>query len=180
MPKLPAPPESFLTNLLAGVKSLTGLDDPIANARITHTPIHTAGPLYPAAAGAQYYRLGNRIEIPPERLQENANYFIPHESSHALYSAAKLSPEAIQGVPLPEDARWTITSNPNLYPNPSPDTMANEGLAYSIGYEDATPFIEHVASRIKDPALAQQLLRLHRTAILARSQKTQQPALVTK
>jgi hypothetical protein len=43
--------------------------------------------------------------------------------------------------------------------------MANEGLAYSVGTTEGTPYVEYVAGQIKDPATSAQLLRLHRNAL---------------
>lgn len=130
------------------------------------------------------------IEVRPGALQEDGAFIIPHESTHAIFDKAGLAPSATSllnsstGPGLGLRASQMISGNPDLYP-PMPELpegqftdrtvvnahlqrMANEGLAYSVGTPEGTPYVEHVASRISDPALAQQLLRLHRNALAVR------------
>lgn len=165
---LPPPPEApSLVSRLQGFLQQIGRGQPVAQSRITRTPIYQESGL-PGAAG--YYPSSNTIGVKPEYM-EGLNYpVVPHESSHAIFSNANLTPLAGQLVgQVPWQAQAEVNSSPDLYTTLDKATMANEGLGYSIGKEWGTPYVEHVASRIKDPAIAQQLLRLHRNALAAKN-----------
>jgi hypothetical protein len=46
--------------------------------------------------------------------------------------------------------------------------MADEGLGYSVGDRDETPYVNYAASQISNPALKEKLLRLHNNAVQTR------------
>ncbi len=174
--QLPPPPgsQSYMEKALAGIKDYFGPRQPIAASRITRTPIYPPeGFPWPENKAGDYSPISNQIQIKGGYLQEVPSFVIPHESAHAIFNQAGLEPSApalANSGPGPQ-AQSLIAIAPNLY-RQTPETMANEGLAYSIGTHEGTPFVEHVASRISDPALAQQLLRLHRNALATRGRAT--------
>lgn len=100
-----------------------------------------------------------------------SNRIVAHESAHDLYERGGLRPQAANMIdtmpPLSPTPLSDITRSPNLYTTSSPkqadEMWTNEGLAYSIGWPSGTPLVNYMASRIKDPALAAQLLRLHQS-----------------
>jgi hypothetical protein len=150
---------------------------PTAQTRITRTPVYqTIGDDWPDGKAAEYDPATKRITVLGF---SNARKDIPHESAHALFDAAGLAPASgqltSQGPGLSLEARSLINYFPQLYKplagfDPAEvkrhqEMMADEGLAYSIGNAEGTPYVEYVASRIGDPAIAAQLRRLHNNAL---------------
>lgn len=161
--KLPPPPEgqNAFTEALTGVRNFLGLG-PVAYSRISRTPIYTGS--VPTGSGGQYNRLTKSITLPPEALQ-HAPEAVQHESAHALYDQAGfgLTPKA-ETLSVP--SLMNILDHPELYGSkPDPRTIANEGLAYSVGTEWGEPYVKQIASQMKDRKLAEKLLRLHQNAI---------------
>lgn len=177
-PQLPPPPDqqpSAWANLLGGVRNMLGMNppQPVAQSRFTRTPIYSStGADWPENKGGEYR--DGRITVRQDELQSpESGQLITHESAHDIFQRAGLTPLAGQllarGPELPTRATSRIYSNPQLYVNPAKDDalLANEGLAYSLGWPQGTPYVEWVASQIQDPALAQQLLRMHQNRIEA-------------
>lgn len=150
-------------------------DKTVAYSRITRTPIvldrgnldrrGIAGTREPDSNGGH-------LLINPPYLQPNLS-IIPHESAHQI--VAKAWPDLAPGLAglatqVPEAQRNLILAHP-LYQQMKgagqPEQMMDEGLGFSIGDPDATKYVQEVASRIKDPTLRDQLLRLHYTALQA-------------
>jgi hypothetical protein len=148
----------------------------IADTRISRTPIYqTTGDGWPEGKAAEYDPATKRISVLGLD-NGRARRDIPHESAHAIFDKAGLAPASgklVSGVPPEVNA--LISYFPQLYrplsgTDPSElkrhrEMIADEGLAYSVGRDEGTPYVEHVASQIKDSAIAAQLLRLHRNAL---------------
>jgi hypothetical protein len=159
-----------------------GLGVPAAMTRITRTPVFEGGEGWPATKGGQYDPNTGAITVLPEGMQPFYR-ILPHESAHAIYDQAGLSQITPQlfgpTMPhLPPAAVNQIQIHPELYPiigtrsssgmpsfKQDREILSNEGLAFSIGDPAGTPFVEAIANKIKDPALAAELLRLHHNAL---------------
>lgn len=165
-----------MSDLSSGVMELLqklGLPSnvPVAESRITHSPIY----LDPALLGRGMSGMSDAqgIHLAPSYLA-GINTQIPHESAHQILAQ---SPEALaqastfaQQVPsyqLQSLAAIPLYQQMGAYSG-SPTQKMDEGLAMSIGDPDATKYVMSVARSLKDPRLRDQLLRLHMNEIANR------------
>lgn len=146
------------------------MGDLVAQTRITRTPVYTV-PREDWKEGtslALYYPQVKSIQTPEGNLQTLSARILPHESAHDIFQKAGLgqsSAELLKGMTPSAGVMDQLRGYPGTY-KLTPETVANEGLAYSVGDWGRGPFVYHVADQIKDPALADQLKRLHRNAVL--------------
>jgi hypothetical protein len=196
LPSPPYQP-SALENMLSGIKGYFGIGNqadvdpwdlwlkPVAQSRITKTPIYQADTNernWGEGQLAEYNPDTDSIAVRPSSFQGSAsstdpNPMIPHESAHAIYEKSKLVPASVLKSGMPSGSRMQSSASGSPF-SVTPfsfeeqwrqdKSRANEGLAYSIGLPEATPFIESVASQIRDPNIAQQLRRLHYNALNAK------------
>lgn len=156
---------SILARRLLGLQSPPS-GEPNAYSRITRTPIHISPETEVKGTSGLYYPEFDAMAVGHDYAQPGRST-IPHESAHSIYLKSGLqryAPEIAQRVP--QEKRALINIHPELY-DQTPDTMANEGLGYSVGDPDATEFINYTAGKIQNPQLRQMLLRLHNNRVAA-------------
>lgn len=135
-------------------------DPPQAYSRITRTPIYMQPGLRAngAKAAGIYHPDYNMMEVDPEYAQPGRGT-IAHESAHAIWNNSNL--KGMGGVMAPQ-VPPSQNSTMELYKYaPDPETRADEGLGFSIGDPSAQGYVNSAASKITDPNLRQQLLRLN-------------------
>lgn len=137
---------------------------PAAYTRITRTPVYV-DPNMPAGQAGGYG--AGKITIAPDHWDT-----LPHEQAHVLYDQAHLVSQAPELAPaVPELKRQFIQASPIYNQQPgagNAEQLSDEGLGFSIGDPTATDYVEKVARKIKDPAIAARLRRLNDNAIATR------------
>lgn len=152
-------------------RRLFGQQEPVAQARITRTPIYTDSSKLPSGASGLYDK--GAIYISPTELQQGPDWTVPHEEAHAIYDQAGLRRVgAALASRVGEGPRNRILATP-LYNTQDQagnnEQMSDEGLGFSIGDSEQIPYVNYAASRIQDPRMKQQLLRLNRNALATRA-----------
>lgn len=95
----------------------------------------------------------------------NLGKLIGHESAHRIFDLAGLRSKASELAPkVPNLQRATVALRNDIY-QPTDEVLANEGLGYSIGDPDATPYVQQAASRIGSDDLRRMLIRLHNNRV---------------
>lgn len=147
----------------------TGISKPVAYSRLTRTPIRTSEDL-PDDLGGVYDN--GEITLRPEELQRSS-FIIPHESAHAIYDQGRLKDMAASLASHVGEGPRNRVLGSSVYRqmgpySGSPEQVSDEGLAFSVGDRDETPYVNYSASQLKNPKLAETLKRLHRNSIQVR------------
>lgn len=135
---------------------------PTAYSRITRTPIYQGNIAEGTVGGYNESRiLPGYINLPAGEMDPST---IRHESAHSIYDAAGLNLiSKLLAARVSPSMREQLTSNPYYANRGINDTvLSDEALGFGVETPSEKPYVDLVASQIKDPNLKQRLLRLQK------------------